>query len=232
MEDSLLSPMSFAMLSGAGLIKGRKQSDTRDAQKIYTHATYDMVAEMIDDVISVKLTDEDRNGATLVVSKEAPIYPITLDNAGAQANFLSAVTQKQVFVKAEGTADSALEPVEVSDRGEVINADGKSIVFQLVTDRSSPEDPRQDDGTVRPGDTVRIDCYEVHDEGAYEMQIDADNFAGYYYIEASTLFRDEATGADLPAEFVIPRGKIQSNFTFSMSNTGDPSTSSIVGVAA
>jgi hypothetical protein len=38
------------------------------------------------------------------------------------------------------------------------------------------------------------------------------------------LFRDEATGQDFPAEFVIPRGKIQSNFTFTMANSGDPST--------
>lgn len=57
------------------------------------------------------------------------------------------------------------------------------------------------------------------------MQIDAETFAGYYYIEASTLFRDEATGEDFPAEFIIPRGKIQSNFTFTMANSGDPSES-------
>jgi len=28
----------------------------------------------------------------------------------------------------------------------------------------------------------------------------------------------------MPAEFVIPNCKIQSNFTFTMANTGDPST--------
>ena len=28
----------------------------------------------------------------------------------------------------------------------------------------------------------------------------------------------------LPAQFIIPRGKIQSNFTFTMANSGDPST--------
>lgn len=83
------------------------------------------------------------------------------------------------------------------------------------------------EGTIPPGvkagNTVRIDCYTVHTDGAQEIQIDAENFAGYYYIEADTLFRDEATGQDLPAQFVIPRGKIQSNFTFTMANSGDPS---------
>jgi hypothetical protein len=29
---------------------------------------------------------------------------------------------------------------------------------------------------------------------------------------------------DWPAEFIIPSGKVQSNFTFTMAATGDPST--------
>lgn len=57
-----------------------------------------------------------------------------------------------------------------------------------------------------------------------ELNIDAENFAGYYYVEASTLFRRESDGKDLPAEIVFPKVKIQSNFTFSMASTGDPST--------
>ena len=55
-------------------------------------------------------------------------------------------------------------------------------------------------------------------------QIDAGNFAGYYYVEASTLFRRESDGVDMPAEITLPNVKIQSNFTFSMASTGDPST--------
>lgn len=233
LEDALLSPLSFSMLSGAGLIKGRKAdiSKSLDAQKIYTHATYDMVCEEVQyngaPVKAVKLTDEDRNGATLVVSHEAPVYPMTLDSAGAQANFLSAVVQDQIKVMTpsdDGTSYD-IEDIALDGYGAITNADTKTLLFILASESEiTPPvgDSRQDDA-LRIGDTVRIDCYEVHEDGAYEMQIDADNFAGYYYIEASTLFRDEATGADLPAEFVIPRGKIQSNFTFTMSNSGDPS---------
>lgn len=208
-----MSPTSFAMLSGAGLVHGKK---TGDKNPIYVHATYDMVAETVNDKIVAKLTDEDRNGATIIVTKEAPIYPVTLDSAGAQANYLSAVTDKQVF-----TVDGkTLTAITLGDHGEIA-AEGKTIAFELGADE--PGDSKQD-AAVKAGDTVRIDCYEVHYDEAYEMQIDAENFAGYYYIEASTLFRDEETGVDLPAEFVIPRGKIQSNFTFSMANNGDPST--------
>ena len=210
-----MSPVSFAMLSGAGLVKGKK-SENGTSTPVYVHATYDMVAETVGGKLVAQLTDEDRNGATIIVTKEAPIYPVTLDSAGAQANYLSAVTESQVM-----TSDGkALTAAEIGEHGEV-KAEGKTIAFVLAAD--TPGDKNQDKG-VKAGDTVRIDCYEVHYDEAYEMQIDAENFAGYYYIEASTLFRDEETGNDLPAEFVIPRGKIQSNFTFSMAASGDPSS--------
>ena len=214
LEDSLMSPTSFAMLSGAGLVHGKKSAD--GGEPIYVHATYDMVAETVDGKLVTLLTDEDRNGATIIVTKEAPIYPVTLDSAGAQANYLSAVTETQVYTVEDGTLTNAV----LGNHGEV-SANGKTIAFELAAD--TPGDSNQDK-SVKAGDTVRIDCYEVHYDEAYEMQIDAENFAGYYYIEASTLFRDEETGVDLPAEFIIPRGKIQSNFTFTMAASGDPST--------
>jgi hypothetical protein len=224
LEDALLSPISFSMLSGAGVVKGRKKDEDNqlDARKIYVHANYDMVVEEATiaekKTLVAKLTDEDRNGASLVVSKEAPIYPVTLNSAGAQADYLSAVTEDQVYLEDPvGTFTKAT----LQANGEINGAEGKTLVFALAKDTKG--DSRLDTA-VHVGDTVRIDCYEMHDEGTYEMQIDASTFAGYYYIEASTLFRDEETGEDMPAEFVIPRGKIQSNFTFTMANSGDPST--------
>ena len=50
------------------------------------------------------------------------------------------------------------------------------------------------------------------------------DLAGYYYVEASTLFRRQSDGVDMPAELTLPNVKIQSNFTFTMASTGDPST--------
>ena len=62
-------------------------------------------------------------------------------------------------------------------------------------------------------------------KGGYARQIDItpDKFGGNYYLEASTLFRDQ-NGVDMPAEFIIPNCKIQSNFTFTMASSGDPSS--------
>ena len=72
-------------------------------------------------------------------------------------------------------------------------------------------------------DAVLIDYYVMRTEGSTQIEITADKFGGNYYLEAETLFRNE-DGQDMPAEFVIPNCKVQSNFTFTMANTGDPST--------
>ena len=75
------------------------------------------------------------------------------------------------------------------------------------------------------GQAVVLDYYVTKKAATIsELQIDAANFAGYYYVEADTLFRRQSDGKDLPANITFPNVKIQSNFTFSMAPTGDPST--------
>jgi hypothetical protein len=72
-------------------------------------------------------------------------------------------------------------------------------------------------------DSVMIDYYVERRGNAQQIEITADKFGGNYYLEASTLFRDQ-NGVDMPAEFIIPNCKIQSNFTFTMASSGDPSS--------
>ena len=72
---------------------------------------------------------------------------------------------------------------------------------------------------------VFVDYYIMKlSKNVSELQIDAENFAGSYYVEADTLFREQGTNVDMPAQLTFPNVKIQSNFTFSMAATGDPST--------
>lgn len=71
---------------------------------------------------------------------------------------------------------------------------------------------------------VFVDFYVEKTAGIQEIVIDEGTFGGYFYVEASTLFRRQIDGKDLAAELVFPNVKIQSNFTFSMASTGDPST--------
>ena len=77
---------------------------------------------------------------------------------------------------------------------------------------------------IKKGDAIMVDYYTKHTQDAQQLEITADKFAGYYYLEGSTLFRREMDGVDLPAEIIIPKVKIQSNFTFAMSSNGDPSS--------
>ena len=68
-----------------------------------------------------------------------------------------------------------------------------------------------------------IDYYTQKTAGLTQIDIEPDKFGGNYYLEASTLFRAQ-NGKDYEAEFIIPNCKIQSNFTFTMASSGDPST--------
>ena len=224
-----MSPVSFAMLTGAGIVKGVGANDNvgpeANNQKVYVHQMYETVVEKKGDAYYARLAQEVRDGVRLIATKEAPIYATILDSAGAQKYFLSAVAADEVF------KGSNLEDMEYGDRGVMDVDASEDIYFKLTSplndyDEASHEGHSsvQEYGKLKAGDAVRIDCYAIYGEGAQELQIDAETFAGYYYIEASTLFRDEATGADFPAEFVIPRAKIQTNFTFTMASSGDPST--------
>ena len=75
----------------------------------------------------------------------------------------------------------------------------------------------------KAGAVVLVDYYVKKISNAQQIEITADKFGGNYYLEASTLFRN-TDGVDMPAEFIIPNCKIQSNFTFTMASSGDPST--------
>ena len=239
-EDALISAESFAMLSGAGVVKGRDAAGNDAGQKIYMHTVYDVLVEGkttgtgndATTTLYARLPQEVRDDAQLVVSKEAPVYAISLDNAGAPKTFLSAIKPDEIFYADVSGTTETLTAVNIKTTGEVgctesnawAKLGAKDVLFKLATDPSGTNYTETINGAVKAGDTVKIDCYTVHGAGATELQIDAKSFAGYYYIEADTLFREETTGRDFPAQFIIPRGKIQSNFTFTMANSGDPST--------
>ena len=181
MEDALISPESFSILSGAGLLSASKN------EPIYVHTTSQIEVKEKNTIVlpeipcwnnQYKPTDE-------LYHRNADIFVMTMTN---------------------GQIDS--EPcIPVS-----IGADQKTLTCYSHA------------GTIDIGDIVFVDYYVKKTGGAQSIEITPDKFGGYYYVEADTLFRDEATGVDMPAEFVIPKAKVQSNFTFTMASTGDPST--------
>ena len=80
-----------------------------------------------------------------------------------------------------------------------------------------------DEKDTMPTGICLIDGYIAKTTGLMQIDIEPGKFGGNYYFEAETLFRT-GDGSDVAAEFIIPNGKIQSNFTFSMASSGDPST--------
>ena len=172
-EDALLSPIGFAILSGAGLIKGAGE------EKVHVHAT---TSAYVSSTGEIDLTDA--LGANDKICEDAPLFVMGVE------------------------ADGSLTGTFYS--GATVTGEGKKITIS---------------GEEAKGKTVMVDYYVIKSSAKVsEIQIDAENFAGYYYVEADTLFRRQADGVDMPANITIPNVKIQSNFTFSMASTGDPST--------
>lgn len=98
------------------------------------------------------------------------------------------------------------------------------IIIETKDPNKDPNTPEATITNLSAGSAVTVDFYVIAGSEVQELQIDAENFAGYYYVEADTLFRRQDTGKDMPAIITLPNVKIQSNFTFTMASSGDPST--------
>ena len=199
-EDALLSPISFAMLSGAGLLKAASNS----TDLIHFHQTTTAIASDISTSNSyqVEIDLSDALEPSERICPTAPIYVMALDEYG---DITGAITDGW---KVDTT-------VTTNQNVTTLSGSGKKLIFtgsqpSNLTDHIGPV--MVDYYVIKPAKTVS------------EMQIDAGHFAGYYYVEADTLFRRQSDGKDLPANITFPNVKIQSNFTFSMAATGDPST--------
>jgi hypothetical protein len=82
-----------------------------------------------------------------------------------------------------------------------------------------------DGANVSKSAAVNVDYYvDLPGKHVYEADITPDTFGGNYYVEADTLFRDQYTGKDLPANLTFPNVRLQSNFTMTFAGSGDPST--------
>ena len=113
----------------------------------------------------------------------------------------------------------AFYALEMNDNGDVV---GAPIAATIATDETDGGYTLSGTGIVE-NKVYLVDYYTEVAEGAVQIDIEPESFGGNFYIEADTLFRDTA-GVDHAAQFIIPNGKIQSNFTLSMASTGDPST--------
>lgn len=189
-EDALLSPIGFSILSGAGLFG--QASGLGDPAMVHVHTT--------------TTTTVSNSGTT-----ENPVLTIDLSEALSSTEAIDGTAPIFIAVAEE---DGSLS-------GDIIEPENTITGFTVADNRITGLSTT----TAKVGDIVFVDYYVTKpEEKVQEMQIDAEHFAGYYYVEADTLFRRQNDGVDLPANLTLPNVKIQSNFTFTMSSTGDPST--------
>ena len=197
MEDALISPEGFMILSGAGLI------EASESAPIYQHIT-----ETVD-----KKDTEIVDGEMLITLGKEPYLPDGENNEDGNYAYVMLVKEGEIisepYIPSHTLSNGKLvvESHGIYDEKMDENGDRDSYNFKAFEDY----------------DSVIVDYYVAHTGNAQQIEITADKFGGNYYLEASTLFRT-TDGVDMPAEFIIPNCKIQSNFTFTMASTGDPST--------
>ena len=195
MEDALISPAGFMILSGAGLIDAEEET-------IYVHAT---------ETVASKDIDTSNEGQVVIELGAKPAHYAEDNGLSAKEDYVYVM-----ILDANGEVDSEpFIPATISDN-KITIIEG----MKTVNGRSYSAD---DIAKFKEANAVLVDYYVAHTSNAQQIDITPDKFGGNYYLEASTLFRT-TDGVDMPAEFIIPNCKIQSNFTFTMASSGDPSS--------
>jgi len=197
--DALMSPLGLKILTGAGL------SDASATDVKHVHVTYDIALAGTTNgsgTISLAQLKEElglpSSTAIVKVCNDTQLkpYATVLDSNGAIVDWVDATA-----ITLTGTADP--------DKANLIDVDATTPLTVTVTGVTNK--------------TIKLDFYVYMTSGVTEIKIKPEDFGGYFYVEADTLYRNES-GKDMAATLTFPKVKIQSGFTLSMSPTGDPST--------
>ena len=209
MEDALISPAGFMILSGAGL------TEASSTEKIYVHSTEQTQDIEIDETtgaVSIYISEKPHTS-----TKEDLVYVMILDGNGEVST--EPYIPTNISTTAETTGDYVGKyKLTIGESDKAATVAGRTYTPGYVYDDENDNPVNKFDGAV-----VLVDYYIEKTSGAQQIDITPDKFGGNYYLEASTLFRT-TDGVDMPAEFIIPNCKIQSNFTFTMASSGDPSS--------
>ena len=201
MEDALISPESLSILAASGL------TEASESKPVYIHTTSTATVP---------------KGAKNTI-KLPGIYACHPNGTGTPAvgTNLKDLQNKNADIFCMILDDNGQVTTEPCVPAAVTyDSDGTTITCYA--------DGAEGATALAEDTVVLVDYYVCHTSGVKVIEITPEIKGQNFYIEASTLFRDEVSGQDMPAEFVIPNGKVQSNFTFSMASSGDPSTFSFV----
>ena len=244
MEDALISPMGIAILTGAGLIDATadhtiKMHTTERTDRVELHWP-DNAEKTAENIDYIKITlSEAPYLPGYVVASDTGVYSF---KANTDPNFANDTASKNLedfiyimllkndepytepFIPSELTVERVAGLGGAKDNDYVVTVYKSEGANTGASAGSSYYRQNSfEDFDPAGGNIVLVDYYIERASGAFEIDITPDKFGGNFYLEASTLFRD-TNGVDMPAEFVIPNCKVQSNFTFTMASSGDPST--------
>lgn len=222
MEDALISPEGLMILAGAGLIQAGAG----------TKALKQHIAETVQKVSAATLGPTDEGAGAALVSNVLTIYLPSakapyVDQSACKEDTIYVMLMKDGEIVSEPYIGTYTAPTGGAKRGKIevkaIDGEDESTTPHTYTRYGGDYTPVT---TISDGmfDSVLVDYYyEQTSEAVTQIEIKPDSFGGAFYLEASTLFRNE-DGIDVPAEFIIPNCRVQSNFSFSMAASGDPST--------
>ena len=249
MEDALISPMGFSVLTGAGLVDAEEEALVvhKTEQVVVKNLTKAQGTDTVTEV-TIKISEQPYTGKTgttyekakaadyeegktfyqdqygLKVAKNVTDQNVT-DYYVATPTYAVDQTEDFIYVMLlDDNGEIVSEPYIAQETGIAADNDGKYTITIAATDANSDNTSRVNDlSKFTANSVVLVDYYVKRNSGAFQIDITPDKFGGNFYLEASTLFR-ATNGVDMPAEFIIPNCKIQSNFTFTMASSGDPST--------
>lgn len=189
LTEALISPESFAVLSGA------LRSDASVNNKQYMPTWFEAPIQA-DGTVVLDL-DTCGDDHDIIVNSVYPMFGVVLDDSGAMSIHLG--------------EQAGLAGVTPNCDVYTVTRDNKlAITFP--------------NAKKYVGRVVRVDCYVEKSAGVTSLDVTAEDFSGNFYAEALTFFREQTTGIDMPVALIFPNVKVQSNFTLTMSATGDPST--------
>ena len=199
-EKTLTFTVTDALMSPLGLAVLTGAGLSKDADVKHIHVTYDVAinGEGNGVITAEKLAAElgMPKNSTIEVCNDTALKPYAtiLDGNGAVVGWAN-------DIQLSGTNSTTLDNIiEVSS--------GKSLKVNSVLSKNK---------------TIKLDFYVRMTTGATEITVAPDDFGGYFYVEADTLYRNQ-DGKDMAATITFPKVKIQSGFTLTMAANGDPST--------
>lgn len=235
-EESLLSPLGFSILSGSNLIENTRipfhetvRLEANAQEVTLKGATAGVVVPALD--LSTMIAegsqvlaeaDENLTADGRYTMPQARIYLMELENDEISRRLKVQQSGSLTADSTDGTQSLVLSSKDHGDAVPAIKATDKFIIASAFLEADTVTPFADEANNLQYGKSYLVDFYSM--QNGSEMTISAGKFAGYYYIEANTLFRRASDGKDLPAQFVIPKGKVQSNFTFTLASSGDPST--------